>query len=217
MLDEINLITGSIINIPINVRQLFSKVSVIYSREQEIPEKPFLNSILTNLTSDYKKSFPVYKIQRLEGLIWSTRDEFCQYFKCLEFESHCKSLENQKEWTGLADFCDARKEEWLAFLRDYTGHVTGISWLKVYSSGYVLTRIMEMGANAYFKLKEYQMQAEIIQALISQNVFLIEHKGRWYDELTKIADLYLEKSLARQLCLDALCDENVIARNYILK
>lgn len=212
MLQDINQITGHIINIPSNVRQLFSKVSVIYSREQEIPEKPFLNSILTNLTSDYKKCFPIYKIQRLEGLIWSTREEFCAYFKTLESEMHCKSLDHQKDWSQLAELCESKKEEWLEFIRDYTGHITGITWLKVYSSGHVLTRIMELGANAYFRLKEYHMQAELLQALISQNVFLIEHKGRWYDELTKIADLYLDKNLAKQLCLDALCDDNVIAR-----
>jgi Fanconi-associated nuclease 1 len=212
MLGDINQIVGLIINIPVHIRNLFTKVSVIYSREREIPEKPFLNSILTNLTSDYKRSFPDYKIQRLEGLIWSTRDEFDSYFKALEWEVCCRKLEDEKEWSQLANFCDSKKDEWTDVLRNYTGHVTGIAWLKIYSSGHVLTRIMELGANAYFRLKEYQIQAEILQSLLSQNVFLIEHKGRWYDDLIKVADLYLSKSLAKQLSLDALCDENVIAR-----
>ena len=70
---------------------------------------------------------------------------------------------------------------------------------------------MEFGVNAFFRLKEYQMQVDLLQSLISQNVFLIEHKGRWYDELTKITDLYLDKNYAKQCCLDALSDTNVIA------
>jgi Fanconi-associated nuclease 1 len=209
MLEEVNQIVGVIINVPVNIRRLFSKVSVIYSREHVMPDKPFLNSILTNLAI---KSFPEYTIQRLEGLIWSTRDEFCRFYTTLEWESYCQKLENDKEWGELAHFCESKKDDWTDVLKDYNGHVTGISWLKIYSSGHVLTRIMEIGANAYFRLKEYQIQAEILQSLLAQNIYLIEHKGRWYDELIKVADLYLSKSLAKQLCLDALCDENVIAR-----
>lgn len=214
MLDEVNQFTGNIINIPCHVRQVFYKISVIYGREQTIPEKPFLNSILTNLTSDDKKCFPNYKIQRLDGLMWSCRDEFCTYFSSLECEVACKRLETQKDWIGLAQLCESKRDEWLETL-NYNGHVTGISWLKVYSSGHVLTRIMELGANAYFRLKEYQIQVEILQSLISQNVFLMEHKGRWYDELIKISDLYLDKNYAKQICLEALCDDKVIARTYI--
>ena len=211
MLNEIIQMIGPLVTIPSTIRKIFSKVSVIYSREQEIPENPFLNSILTNLNSEHKKIFPKYEIQRLEGLIWSTREEFCRYYRTLEWEVYCKRLEGQKNWSELANFCDSKKDEWSDFLQEYTGHVTGISWLKVYSSGHVLTRIMELGVTAYFRLKEYQIEVELLQSLISQNVFLTEHKGRWYDELTKITDLYLDKSLARQLCLEALSDKCIIA------
>ena len=200
---------GSLIRITDDTRQAFLSLSIIHDRSQEYPEKPFLNSILTNLSSR-RWFFPEYSVQRLD-LVWPSRQDFFEYTECMKVHSEVEKFLQDKKWSKAIRAGEDIRIKWERSVQDEKVHVSGIPWLDTFTPGWILTRIRSACVNAYFRLKMYREESELLKSLLEQHMFCKSKRGSWYDELVKITDLYLDKREAAGLCIEALGDPFVVA------
>lgn len=62
------------------------------------------------------------------------------------------------------------------------------------STGYVLTRIVQKGAEALGILKEYDRELEVLEALLNQRRWRRGRRGKWYDRRALVQTRYCEQS-----------------------
>lgn len=62
------------------------------------------------------------------------------------------------------------------------------------SAGYVLTRIVQKGAEALGTLKEYDRELEVLEALLNQRRWRRGRRGKWYDRRALVLTRYCEQS-----------------------
>ena len=151
-------------------RQTFLHLSIVYGRDQEYPNQPFLESIRSNLTT-HRLVFPEYTVRRL-NTIWQSRSELTHYVVALEQERKCALLLAEKDWNGVIEIVQDCRVVWNALLGE-TKRETANPWGDRFTDGWVLTRIMHLGVHAYFRLKMYPLQAELLEALLNQNVHCV--------------------------------------------
>lgn len=81
------------------------------------------------------------------------------------------------------------------------------------STGYVLTRIVQKGAEALGILKEYDRELEVLENLLNQRRWRRGRRGKWYDRRALVLTRYCDKSPETLRCavrglLDALNDRD---------
>jgi Fanconi-associated nuclease 1 len=62
------------------------------------------------------------------------------------------------------------------------------------STGYVLTRIVQKGAEALATLKDYDRELEVLEALLNQRRWRRGRRGKWYDRRALVLTRYCDKS-----------------------
>jgi len=62
------------------------------------------------------------------------------------------------------------------------------------STGYVLTRIVQKGADALGALKEYDRELEVLEDLLNQRRWRRGRRGKWYDRRALVLTRYCDKS-----------------------
>jgi hypothetical protein len=62
------------------------------------------------------------------------------------------------------------------------------------STGYVLTRIVQKGADALGTLKEYDRELEVLEDLLNQRRWRRGRRGKWYDRRALVLTRYGDKS-----------------------
>jgi fanconi-associated nuclease 1 len=62
------------------------------------------------------------------------------------------------------------------------------------SAGYVLTRIVQKGAEALGIVKEYDRELEVLEDLLNQRRWRRGRRGKWYDRRALVLTRYCDKS-----------------------
>ena len=62
------------------------------------------------------------------------------------------------------------------------------------STGHVLTRIVQKGADAFGTLKQYDRELDVLEALLNQRRWRRGRRGKWYDRRALILTRYCDKS-----------------------
>lgn len=83
---------------------------------------------------------------------------------------------------------------------------------------------MDRGTEILARLHEYQMESLILKKLLSQRIYRLGKRGKWYERLALIEMNYLEKNnpkairelkkCALKTCIDALHDTTVHQSKY---
>jgi fanconi-associated nuclease 1 len=102
------------------------------------------------------------------------------------------------EWKALGDSnCDPRPRGLERFDRGmFTGRkfIYKLSQCVNTSTGYVLTRIVQKGADALGALKEYDRELEVLEDLLNQRRWRRGRRGKWYDRRALVLTRYCDKS-----------------------
>lgn len=133
---------GLVVSLDPFVSTLFTRLFIAFNRFERLPENLLVDSILTNLHID-PRNYPKYKVNKV-SITWPTREEFILYIEYLIKE---KELETQSETTKYEEIAEVIKiftNEWEIHIKSNAchEHISGISWLTVYSPYHVLTRII---------------------------------------------------------------------------
>jgi Fanconi-associated nuclease 1 len=195
-------------------REVVQKCFVIYQRLLDWPDDDafMTTSILASLQDEERRRpFVNTKFTRLE-LFWPTKQDFDDYFYALKIYGLVRNLMNQNKFNSVIEIYKAYKEEYRLLLEKEV-HVTGIQWFGSFTRASVFTRMMCKISTAHFRLKDYETCVHILMQLISQNKYCLSKRGYWYDELTKLLEVYIDKSLAKKYCKEAILDPFVLTGN----
>lgn len=83
--------------------------------------------------------------------------------------------------------------------------------------------MIEDGAGALGKLKQYEKEAMILKMLLDQNVYRLGKRGAWYDRLALIQMFHfrtgkrrLHQKAALETCIKAIRDPKVHLSEYVM-
>ncbi|KAJ3289953.1 hypothetical protein HDU79_003664 [Rhizoclosmatium sp. JEL0117] len=153
LLGKLKNILGPCIYIPDHVVETFYRLFIIYNREREWPENPFLPHIRTNLKAN-RLVYNKYQIHRI-SITWPTRQDLLDYISVLKLQHEVESLlatitsatspqdrENiENSAITLSETCIPIFKTWVAEQPD--GHVSGIPWLATFTAGMKSTSILK--------------------------------------------------------------------------
>ncbi|KAG0769936.1 hypothetical protein G6F16_002647 [Rhizopus arrhizus] len=234
--DTVNQYLGPCVYVRSHIYTLFQRLQIVYYRATSLYDTNYVSqSILAKIS---KRNYPQYICSRSNS-IWSCREDLLRFEEALlvekQFEETLQNLpglkriktwsrkERTKEETeeillsgwslcetkiGLWDECICSKQKDL-----------GVYYKRRFEAGWIYTRLLDRGTEILAKLREYQMESLILHKLLSQRVYRLGKRGKWYERLALIQMNYLEKNDAKavrdqkkcalQTCIDALHDTTV--------
>jgi len=112
--------------------------------------------------------------------------------------------------TAIQDLVDLRDLSEVCSYATFI-HTFLSSWAT--STGHVLTRIVQKGADALGTLKDYDRELEVLEALLSQRRWRRGRRGKWYERRALVLTRYCDKTSENLRCamrglLDSLNDQD---------
>ncbi|CAE6399184.1 unnamed protein product [Rhizoctonia solani] len=215
---------GSCFRLLNGVAQVLHLVSVVYFRSTEQSEA---NSIMLSaiLSLSGKRNYPTYEYKRT-GDVFPTRTDLLRF---IEVSLLLNEVENLLAGVGLPrgvkfdrlkasqdviDIWETHRDRWnslVAYLKDKAHRERG---LERFEEGYLLTRLAYKAADCFGALKQYDLEAKLLEALLRQTRWRRGKRGHWYDRLALIYTRYMgggDANLrqAREYLLTALQDDLV--------
>ncbi|CAE6523617.1 unnamed protein product [Rhizoctonia solani] len=183
------------------VVQALHLVSVVYFRSTEQSEA---NSIMLSaiLSLSGKRNYPAYEYKRTAD-VFPTRTDLLRY---LEISLLLNEIENilagvgqpqgakfdrQKASQDVVNIWQNHRDRWnslVAYLKDKSHRERG---LERFEEGYLLTRLAYKTAECFGTLKEFDMEAKLLEALLRQTRWRRSKRGRWYDRIALIYTKYM--------------------------
>ncbi|ORX37453.1 hypothetical protein BD324DRAFT_626275 [Kockovaella imperatae] len=241
----IPLLGGSAIQLTPQLHSLISRVNLIYSRTPPLTASASSLMLPSILVASHKRRYPDYG-PPTRSKIWKTRDDLMIWERATHWESVVADalgetwLEQRKNpmpgfgikkeppnrlegaamvkkvWEGVwpiwqemvegskGDEVDVKEEE---------GGLVGDR----FRTGHVLTRIVYKSAVALGILHEYDLECEMLKALLNQRRWRRSKRGAWYERLALVLMNHYNASPeekeekmreATQVCIDGLLDED---------
>ncbi|XP_056334497.1 fanconi-associated nuclease 1 [Danio aesculapii] len=180
---------GSCVRLCRSSRVVFSRVLLLFTLTDTLEEEDLasggqgqLYTIL--LVNSGRLAFPEYSVHRSTRL-FQDRDD------CIRYETAMRALQEvitamqsgnwedaydlyttaMATWQEIKESCDLSHQEQLpVFLRCFT-------------VGWTYTRILSRGVEILQRLKRYEDAVEQLRNLLSQSLYCVDSRGRWWDRL----------------------------------
>lgn len=144
--------------------------------------------------------FPQYRICK-KTKIFRHRTDFIKYTEVMLLENEIFSKLERKDWSAAFEVYVQAKTIYDENIED----LDLLKWdrnlpifLRHCTSGYVFARLLFQGVELLQRQKNYKEACQVLQDLLSQDVYACSHRGRWYERLTLNLDQHL-KSPAKAL------------------
>lgn len=180
---------GSCVRLCRRSRTVFSRVLLLFSLTDTLEEEEMaaggqgqLYTIL--LVNSGRLAFPEYTVHR-SARLFQDRDDLIRYETAMRTlqeviaamqtgsweDAHDLYTTAKATWQEIKDSCDISRQEQLpVFLRCFT-------------VGWTYTRILSRGVEISQRLRRYDEAVEELRNLLSQSVYCVDSRGRWWDRL----------------------------------
>ncbi|XP_077104951.1 fanconi-associated nuclease 1 [Siphateles boraxobius] len=180
---------GSCVRLCRRSRAVFSRVLLLFSLTDSLEEEETaaggqgqLYTIL--LVNSGRLAFPEYAVHR-SARLFQDRDDLIRYETAMRMlqeviaamqagsweDAHDLYTTAKATWQEIKDSCDISHQEQLpVFLRCFT-------------VGWTYTRILSRGVEISQRLRRYDESVEELRNLLSQSVYCVTSRGRWWDRL----------------------------------
>ncbi|KAF4634880.1 hypothetical protein G7Y89_g3224 [Cudoniella acicularis] len=191
--------TGPCIRLSLPTLKLFERVHLVFYRSTEWTDKSLTTIILARIS---RRNFPDYIVSRSAN-IFPSRSEL------LEFEAAIRTqfrVDNILEFNGnptkqgleevLAIF-DEVYPRWKVLLQDEQRKEDRVyesgegAYLRRFSPAWVYTRIIHKGTYVLGRLKMHLREHEILNELLSQQLFHAARRGAWYQRKALLEEHYM--------------------------
>ncbi|CAO3697136.1 unnamed protein product [Rhizopus stolonifer] len=232
--DSVNQYLGSCIRVKPEIYALFQRIQLVYYRATSLYDTNYVSrSILSKIS---RRNYPKYTCCRSNN-IWACRDDLLKFEQALLVEKQLEEI--LRDLPGLKRLRSGSKREKTkeeieeTLLSGWHLCETNIGIWDTYTcleheqpyykrrfeAGWVYTRLLDRGTEILARLHEYQMESLILKKLLSQCIYRLGKRGKWYERLALIEMNYLEKSNPKKIrelkkcalktCIDALHDTTV--------
>ncbi|RCH85821.1 hypothetical protein CU098_000182, partial [Rhizopus stolonifer] len=209
--------------------QVFQRLQLVYYRINSLLDTNKMSTSILAKTS--KRNYPQYTSNR-SNCIWNSRDDLLQYEQALmiekEYHLNMERLFIFKTKKIEGDNTQARQqmiENW-ALCENCIGvwedciHSSQVHqrpyYLRRFEAGWIYTRLLDHGTELLAKLKEYELEALVLQKLLDQHMYRLGKRGKWYERLALVQANYLHKDQVRLqkkkalgTCINAIHDPRV--------
>ncbi|KAK2894735.1 hypothetical protein Q8A67_011964 [Cirrhinus molitorella] len=180
---------GSCVRLCRRSRAVFSRVLLLFSLTDTLEEEEMaaggqgqLYTIL--LVNSGRLAFPEYTVHR-SARLFEDRDDLIRYETAMRTlqdviaamqtgsweDAHVLYATAKATWQEIKNSCDLSHQEHLpVFLRCFT-------------VGWTYTRILSRGVEILQRLRRYEDAVEELKDLLSQAVYCVDSRGRWWDRL----------------------------------
>ncbi|KAJ3032178.1 UNVERIFIED_CONTAM: hypothetical protein HDU68_000017 [Siphonaria sp. JEL0065] len=217
---KLKTVLGPCIYIPNTIVETFYRLFIIYNREREWPDNPFLPHIRTNLKTN-RLHFNKYTVNRV-SITWPTAADLTEYIQMLKLSHEILTILSpingqtpqetrdslELKAIDLAETCIPVFEAWV--VDNPEGHISGIPWLTSFTAGRVAASILRDLATLYTR---HGMDAKAIQVyhwLLNRKLVGIKRgRGACWDSCMKALVKLGQVEEAFTLGCDALRDSAV--------
>ena len=213
-------ILGPCIRLHQHAVTLFSRVHLVFYRSTQYTESSLRTLILARAS---KRNFPTYVVSRTSN-IFPSRDVLIDFEVSLKFqaevdtifEGNCASTKASLQ--RVLDITERVYPRWLEYIEEERSKVKSVMdtyfgpdhssiadgdnevlvdriYLRRFSPGWVLTRIIHKGLYSLARLKMHLREHEVLTQLLSQRFFHTARRGAWYQRKALVEEHYLASIL----------------------
>ncbi|KAK7469871.1 hypothetical protein BaRGS_00036091 [Batillaria attramentaria] len=194
----------------IRVMMLFSLANTSFDEESGNGGQAQLFQML--MVNIGRVVYPAYSINR-QTRIFKNREDLVRFEEALQLESELLGRTGSGDWTGAYTVFLQVKDQYDAILADTDRMISDKTlpeFLRYYTAGSVLVRLLNQGIEILQRRKDYLAAVTLIRELLSQDVYNLDLHGFWWERLALNLDVHLKQhGQALQAIQDGLADSAV--------
>ncbi|XP_067274949.1 fanconi-associated nuclease 1 [Pseudorasbora parva] len=180
---------GSCVRLCRRSRAVFSRVLLLFSLTDTLEEEEMaaggqgqLYTIL--LVNSGRLAFPEYTVHR-SARLFQDRDDLIRYETAMRTLQEVIAAMQTGSWEDAHDLYTSAKATWqeIKDSLDLSRQEQLPVFLRCFSVGWTYTRILSRGVEISQRLRCYDEAVEELRNLLSQSVYCVDSRGRWWDRL----------------------------------
>ncbi|KAM3924447.1 fanconi-associated nuclease 1 [Leptodactylus fuscus] len=197
-------------------RAVFSRVLLLFSltESMEVEEaasggQTLLSTVL--MVNMGRMKFPHYAVQR-NTRIFQDRDDLIRYESAMHKLVDIVVTMTNGNWKEAYLMFQRAREDWEQIKNEPSlrYHTTLPLYLRCFTVGWVYTRILSRGVEILQRLRHYEEAVQLLETLLSQNIYCLDSRGRWWDRLVLNLHQHLKLTQKAISCiLEGLSDPYV--------
>ncbi|XP_051726904.1 fanconi-associated nuclease 1 [Ctenopharyngodon idella] len=180
---------GSCVRLCRRSRAVFSRVLLLFSLTDTLDEEEMaaggqgqLYTIL--LVNSGRLAFPEYTVHR-SARLFQDRDDLIRYETAMRTLQEVIAAMQTGNWEDAHDLYNTAKATWQEIKDscDISHQEQLPVFLRCFTVGWTYTRILSRGVEISQRLRRYNEAVEELRNLLSQSVYCVDSRGRWWDRL----------------------------------
>ncbi|XP_043072858.1 fanconi-associated nuclease 1 isoform X2 [Puntigrus tetrazona] len=190
---------GSCVRLCRGPRAVFSRVLLLFSLTDTLEEEEMaaggqgqLYTIL--LVNSGRLAFPEYTVNRSTRL-FEDRDDLIRYETAMRTLQEVIAAMQTGSWEDAHALYATAKATWqeMKETSDLSRQEQLPVFLRCFTVGWTYTRILSRGVEISQRLRRYEDAVEELRTLLSQSVYCVDSRGRWWDRLALNLQQHLKK------------------------
>ncbi|KAM9064338.1 fanconi-associated nuclease 1 [Sarcophilus harrisii] len=209
-------LVGQSVRISNGPRAVFSRILLLFSLTDSVEEEDaacggqsqLFTVLMVNLG---RMTFPSYTINR-KTPIFQDKEDLIRYASAAHMLNDISTTMVNGNWKEANELCKCAKEDWNK-LKNHPSlryHEDLPLFLRCFTVGWIYTRIFSRAVEILQRLHMYEEAVEELKNLLSQKIYCLESRGRWWDRLALNLHQHLKRiEQAIQCITEGLLDPHV--------
>ncbi|KAM3609529.1 uncharacterized protein V6R79_016386 [Siganus canaliculatus] len=199
MLKRAKQLAGPCVRLCRGPRAVFSRVLLLFSLSDTMDEEEMAaggqNQLFTILlVNSGRLAFPDYSVNR-SAKVFQDREDLIRYEAAMRALLEVASAMQGGQWEEAMELYTAAKSAWNELRKNHDlSHQEELPvFLRSFTTGWAYTRILSRGVEILQRLRRYEEAIEELRSLLSQSVYCLDSRGRWWDRLALNLHQHLKK------------------------
>ncbi|NXE09073.1 FAN1 nuclease, partial [Lophotis ruficrista] len=189
ILKRVKDLAGKSVRVCKGPRAVFSRILLLFSLSESVEDEEAgsagqgqLSTVL--MVNMGRMVFPSYTVNR-KTQVFQDREDLIRYATAAHLSNDIATAMVNGNWEEANNLYMCAKETWNE-LKNHSSlsyHRVLPEYLRHFTVGWVYTRILSQGVEILQRLHMYKEAVQELQALLSQDVYCADSRGRWWDRL----------------------------------
>ncbi|NWS72140.1 FAN1 nuclease, partial [Crotophaga sulcirostris] len=216
ILKRVKDLAGKSVRVHKDPRAVFSRILLLFSLSEPMEDERAgsagqgqLSTVL--MVNVGRMVFPSYTVNR-KTQVFQDREDLVRYATAAHVSNDIATAMVNGNWEEAHHLYMCAKETWRE-LKNHPSlsyHRVLPEYLRHFTVGWVYTRILSQGVEILQRLHMYKEAVQELQTLLSQDVYCIDSRGRWWDRLALNLHQHLKNTKKAIGCIrQGLADPSV--------
>ncbi|KFP82496.1 Fanconi-associated nuclease 1, partial [Apaloderma vittatum] len=189
ILKRVKDLAGKSVRVCKGPRAVFSRILLLFSLPESMEDEEagsagqgqLFTVLMVNMG---RMVFPSYAVNR-KTQVFQDREDLIRYATAAYLSNDIGTAVVNGNWEEAHHLYTRAKETWNKLKRhpSLSYHRALPEYLRHFTVGWVYTRILSQGVETLQRLHRYKEAVQELQALLSQDVYCTDSRGRWWDRL----------------------------------